>query len=223
MTLKTLGVILQNNQQAKSYVMEKTNIANYLINVLSKSINTNQLSAALFAYGSLMRNNRQLSSEIFKKGTSMLIEIIASESEISLSMKTKALVLIDDLLNSEESRDQDYSKMLDNLKICKYLEKFFILNRNGFISDIDSVGKTIISLNGPLKDMCQREWSESPMFRHTLLVLLNNYKMQLDILDEDVRFVYLENVALLETLNQFLYGELKINDDDLSHKLNDEL
>lgn len=223
-SLKTLGVLMQNNQQAKDYVIEKTNIGNYLINVLSKSITTNQLSAALFAYGSLMRNNRKVSSDLTKKGMTVLIEIITNEkSEISLSMKAKALALVDDLLNCDELKDRDYDKLIDNLNICKHLDNYFTLNRNGFTNDIDSADKTISSLTA-LKDKCLHTWSESPMFRHTILVLRNNFKSQAESqTDVDSKFVYEEIFQLLEKLNEFLYSELKISADDLLHKLNDEL
>lgn len=226
-TLKTLGVILQNNPEAKSYVIEKTNIGNYLINILSKSINSNQLSASLFAYGSLMRNNGKTSAELFKKGMTVIIEIIASEkSEISLSLKTKALVLVDDLLGSDEFKDQIAIRTIDKKSVCKRLELFFDLNRNGFISDIDSADKAFNALSG-LRHQCRSTWAESPTFRHALLVLLNNSKSQQELVDEDLRFVYIENVLLLEALNEFLYGDLKISQDDLSqkydHRINDEL
>lgn len=226
-SLKVLGVLVQNNDEAKTYVIEKTNIDNYLINILSKSINSNQLSAALFAYGSLMRNNRKISSDLFKKGMTVLIEIIVHEkSEVSLSLKTKALVLVDDLLSSDELKDQDHNKLVDSLKMCKHISKYFDFNRNGLISDLDALEKTIQAVVG-LKHRCLHTWSELPAFRHTLLVLLNNLKSQLDTDDEDLLFVYSENVAHLEELNNFLYSDLKISSDDLSDKydsrINDEL
>lgn len=224
-TLTTLGVILQNNREAKSYVMEKTNIGNYLINILSKSINSNQLSATLFAYGSLMRNNRKVSSELFKKGMAVLIDVI-EKTEISLSVKTKALVLIDDLLSSDEIKDQAYVNLIDKSRMCKQLDQHFTLNRNGFIADVESTEKTIKALTG-LRHHCLHNWSESPAFRHTLLVLLNNAKSQLELDDEDLKFVYSENASLLEELNNFLYSELKISQDDLTqkyqHRINEEL
>lgn len=226
-SLKTLGVVLQNNQEAKSYVIEKTNVGNHLINILSKSVNGNQLSAALFAYGSLMRNNRKVSAELARKGMTVLIEIIASDkSEFSLPMKTRALVLIDDLTNSDELRDQAYDKILVGLKVCERLSTYLSLNRNGFIVDIDSAEKAINSLAG-LKQVCRDVWSESPKFRHELLVLLNHLKSQVETSDEDLRDVYKENLSILEELNDFLYIDLRISEDDLSDKYkikaNDEL
>lgn len=225
-SLKTLGVVLQNNQEAKNYVIEKTSISNHLINILSKSVNGNQLSASIFAYGSLMRNNRKVSTELARKGMTVLIEIIASDkSEISLPMKTKALVLVADLINSDELKDQEYDKILVSLKVCEHLSTYLSLNRNGFIVDIDSSEKAINSL-ASLKQKCLATWSQSPKFRHELLVLINHTKSQLEASDEDLSFVYSENLSLLEELNNFLYGDLSISDDDLSKryegKVNDE-
>lgn len=214
-TLKTLGVILQNNQQAKAYAIEKTNIANYLITILSKSISTNQLSAVLFAYGSLMRNNRQVSSELSKKGMTVLMAIISDKPEVSLPMKTKALVLLSDLSQSDGLKDQDYDKL------CKSLDNYFSLNRNGFKHDIDSADKMISSFVD-LQEPCLHTWSQSPMFRHTLLVLLNHSKALLESEDEDLRFIYSENARRLEDINKFLYNELNIVDDDLSKKYSHE-
>lgn len=223
-TLSTIGVIVQNNAEAQSYVMEKTNIPNYLINIMSKSINSNQLSATLFAFGSLIRNNKKISSELFKKGTAVLIEVI-EKSEFSLSLKTKALGLLDDLLNIDYIKDQAYIKFVDTSRMCNLLDDYFTLNRNNFIADINLAEKAIESLAG-LRVQCNHTWSQSPAFRHTLLVLLNSSKAQLES-DEDLRFVYSENVLLLEKLNKFLYGELKISQDDLSqkydHRINEEL
>lgn len=215
--LKMLGVIVQNNAVAQAYVTEKTNIGNYLINILSTSINSNQLSAALFAYGSLMRNNRKVPADLSKTGFSLLIGVIVSDkSEISLSHKTKALVLMDDLVYGSESKDQDFIKLLDELKFCKHLESFVSSNVNGLIADVDSAEKVINSL-ARLKHSCH-VWSESPKFRHAVLVLLSHSKSQLELDDEDLKFIYTENASLLEEIHEFLYADLRISKDDLSEK-----
>jgi nucleotide exchange factor SIL1 len=224
-TLKALGAILQNNNEAKNYVIEKTNIGNYLISILSKSIDSpKQMSVALFAYGSLMINNHKVSPDLVKKGLTVLIEIISSvKSEIMLTLKTKALVLFDDLLRSKETKDHgDFIRFLGNLRLCKHLENYFSLNRNGLIADIDSSERAIISLTG-LKDICHRVWAESPTFRHALLVLLNNLRAQLETSDEDSKSFYIENIERLDEFKKFLYGNLKISEDDLSLKYGDEL
>lgn len=221
MSLKTMGVILQNNDEAKTYAIEKTNIGNYLINFLSKSINSHdKLSASLFAMGSLLRNNRKMTSELFKKGLSILIEIIANErsKDVSLPLKTKALTLVGDLL--DESKNRDFATFFESLKVCGNIENFVVPNRNGLIADIDSTEKVISSLV-TLKALCEAKWSESPSFRHNLLVIENNLSIQHDV------DVYSETISMMKELNKFLYGHLRIADDDLSQKYekksNDEL
>jgi nucleotide exchange factor SIL1 len=228
-TLKTLGALLQNNAEAKKYAVEKTNVANYLISSLSKPIDGNQLSAALFAYGSLMRNNRLVSPDMLKKGLTVLNEIIALEkTEISLSVKTKALVLVDDLMRSEEvTKDQDFVKFIESSKVCKQLDDFFHRHRNGFVTDMDCTEKTINAFVG-LRDKCFLPWHESGSFRHSLLVLSNNFKSRLDTPDVDLKFMFNEIVSRLDELIHFLYRDLKISQDDLSLKydkshLDDEL
>lgn len=232
--MRTLAVILQNNIEAKSHVIEKTNIANYLINILSKSINSDQQSTAIFAYGSLMRNNPkaiegfngQVPSEIFKKGMTVLIEIIANQAT-SAKVSLKALTLIGDLLSEITSEDlENVSKFVSSLKVCKQLETHFEINRMSIIVDVDSAEKTVKSLNN-IRQLCNYTWNESPRFRHELLVTLNNFKSQLSTADEDSKFLYEEIVEQLESLTTFLYDHLRISDDDLTEKydkkVNDEL
>lgn len=229
MSLRTLGALLQNNAEAKKYVVEKTNIGNYLISLLSKPINGNQLSAGLFAYGSLMRNNRLVSPDLLKKGVTVLNEIIATDkTEISLSVKTKALVLADDLMRDEVvTEDQDFIKFIDSTRMCQQLDDFFHRNRNGFISDVDAMEKGIAALVG-LKEKCFLTWHESAVFRHTLLVLSSSFQSRLGAPDEDLKFMFAEIASKLDELNHFLYKDLKISQDDLSQKydnshLDDEL
>lgn len=133
--------------------MGRTNIANYLINILSKPLIThNQLSSALFAFGSLVRNNRLVSSEQLKKGMSVLIDIIASDKPKHISLSTKALVLLSDLLVGDEVRDQELLKFIESVKVCSQLETFLNRNRDGLIADITESEKTISSLGGKVDD-----------------------------------------------------------------------
>lgn len=232
-SMRVLAVILQNNIEAKSYVIQKTNIANYLINILSKSINSDHQSTAIFAYGSLVRNNQnatkglngQMPSEIFKKGMTVLIELIGNP-KTALKVKNKALTLIGDLLNEITSEDhKNVAKFVASLNVCQQLETYFVANRIALIADIDSAQNAVSSLSN-LKQFCL-SWSESPAFRHEVLVILNNFKSQLKTADEDSKFLFEEIVEQLESLNEFLYGSLRISEDDLSEKysqkVNDEL
>jgi hypothetical protein len=232
-SMRVLAVILQNNIEAKSYVIEKTNIANYLINILSKSVNSDHQSTAIFAFGSLVRNNPnvtkgfngQVPSEIFKKGMTVLIELIGNP-KTALKPALKALSLIGDVLNEVTTEDhENVSKFVASLKVCRQLETYFVANRIALIADIDSAQNAVSSLSN-LKQLCF-SWSESPAFRHEVLVILNNFKSQLKTADEDSKFLFEEIVEQLESLNEYLYGNLRISEDDLSEKysqkVNDEL
>lgn len=208
--LKMFGAMLQNNLQAKKYVSEKTNLGNEILNLMSKTENLQELSAALFATGSLMRNNKILSSEILKKSLVILLEII-TKSSINLNIKVKDLVLISDLI-TEQAIDEKFMK---NQKICDQVAKFFEEHRNELIIDTDAAEKCAASLLN--LQICNQSWSELPMFRHTLLVIMNNYKIRLsEEIDEDITFVYSLVIEHFENLNKELYGDLKISDDDLT-------
>lgn len=204
MSLRTLGVILQNNNFARNYVLEKTKIANFLINFLSKSASSDQLSASLFAMGALMRNNQKLPLELYEKGVSILIEIIAAEK--SLSLRVKALTLVGDLLDN-----QLYEGQHSSLDLCGEVENFVVLNRDGLIANIDFAEKVVDSLIS-LQEICQLKWSESPILRHNLLSLEAFFN------EESAS----ESRASLQSLTNSLYGHLNITEDDLSHKLRAE-
>ncbi|XP_070508986.1 nucleotide exchange factor Sil1 [Chironomus tepperi] len=208
--LKMFGAMLQNNLQAKKYVSEKTNLGNEILNLMSKTDNLQELSAALYATGSLMRNNKILTPEIFKKSLVILLEIL-TKSSINLSIKVKDLLLISDLI-VDQNIDENFTK---SQKICDQIAKFFQEHRNALIIDTDAAEKCAASLLG--LQSCSQSWSESPMFRHTLLVVMNNYKIRLnEESDEDIKFVYSLVIEHFENLNKELYGDLKISDDDLT-------
>jgi nucleotide exchange factor SIL1 len=208
--LKMFGAMLQNNLQAKKYVSEKTNLGNEILNLMSKTDNLQELSAALFATGSLMRNNKILSSEILKKSLVILLEIL-TKSSINLNIKVKDLVLISDLI-IEQQIDEKFTK---NQKVCNQVAKFFEEHRNALIIDTDAAEKCAASLLN--LQICNHSWSECPMFRHTLLVIMNNYKIRLsEESDEDIKFVYSLVIEHFENLNKELYADLKITDDDLT-------
>ena len=58
--------MLQNNLKAKKFIVERTNLINEILQIFSKSLNGNseELSASIFASGSLLRNNNFVAFEI---------------------------------------------------------------------------------------------------------------------------------------------------------------
>lgn len=222
---KIVGTVLQNNNVAKQYASEKTNIGENLVSSLaSELINTHHeaIGPLLFAYGSFMRNNIKVSLDYNKKGLGILMQIITSDnSKFSLSMKTKALVLITDII-----RDQNWKSELEayinGSEVCNQLDKFFSLNRNGFVADVDATSKLIASVVD-IQDICRTTWSESGTLRHNLLVLLSYHRSWLsDESNEDLRDAASDIVGQLDKLNQYLYGHLTIKEDDLSDQYEKE-
>lgn len=210
--LKMFGAMLQNNHQAKKYVSEKTNLGNEVLNLMSKSENPEELSACLYAAGSFMRSNKILSLEFLKKSIVILLEIL-TKSVANLALKAKDLTLISDLVNDQTFEDN----FLKSQKFCDQIAKFFEQHKNSLVMDTDAAEKSSSALLG--LQICRHNWSEMPIFRHTLLVLMNNYKVRLnEESDEDLKFVYELVVEHLENLNKQLYGDLKISEDDLTER-----
>lgn len=206
-SIKIFGVMLQNNLQAKKFIAEKTNLVNEILTIFAKASN-DELSAAIFASGSLLRNNKFISLEIQKKFLNILIEIL-NKSEILLNLKVKSLTLIEDLVG-------EFEELQKTRKICENIAEFLINNKNNLIIDGDAMEKAAASFLS--LQSCHNVWSELPMFRHTILVVMQNYKER----DEEENFLNLLILEHLENLNQLLYGELKIVDDVLSAKYKNE-
>lgn len=218
---KLVGVILQNNNKAKQYASESTNIGEHLISAMSRAINLNHeksLSSLLFAYGCLIRNNEKITQDYLKKGLILLINI-SGNSNFPLSLKTKAVILIGDTLLDEKMKIE-LETFIKGSKVCNQLVNYFTLNRNGLIADIDMTNKFLNSILD-LQNICQYEWSESSEFRHNLLVILSHCQTQLNDIDEDLKFLYHETVEQLKKLNEFLFGHLIISEDDLKSRFDD--
>lgn len=142
----------------------------------------------------------------------MLIKIRPVKTKVNI----KSLNLIGDLLGEVLNEDQEnVTKFIASLKLCKQLEIYFGNNRRTLITD--AAQKAVSSLND-MKQHCHQTWSESPEFRHEILVQISNCKAKME---NDKDSIYEEILELLEELYKFLYSHLKISESDL--KYNDEL
>lgn len=217
---KIVGTVLQNNNEAKRYASEKTNIGiaeNLVSSLASEVIKTHHeaIGSLLFAFGSFSRNNFHLTLDYYKKGLGILMQIIASDnSKFPLSLKTKALVLIADIIRDPKLKS-DLEAYINGSEVCNQLDKFFSLNRNGLVADVDATTKFLASIFD-IQDVCRATWSDLASFRHTLIVLLSHHRVSLAESDEDLRDVFADIVDQLDRLNQHLYGHLTIKDDDLT-------
>jgi hypothetical protein len=207
------GAMMQNNLEAKKYAIEKTNLANDLINLLIKSKNNaEELSAFLFSIGGLVRSNPSASHDVIKKVITVTVEIITRES-VPIAQKVKSLLLIEDLIAAGQFEEN----FIENINLCDSLSEFLANNKNSLIIDADLMEKCAASFLN--LGVCDKNWKANGNFRHNLKVLLSNYLTRLvEENDEDLKFIYQLIVEHLQNLEKTLYGDLKIPNDDLVQK-----
>ncbi|XP_055587585.1 nucleotide exchange factor Sil1 [Uranotaenia lowii] len=193
MGLRLLGTVVQNNPKAKVAVFER-NGGGILLATLSKSITSDEVSAALYALGNLMRKFPYAQSELLNaQGYSLLFSVF--EQNIDLRVKAKMITLISDLA-------QDYANalasgpdidlitkeryestlLLEGLRKAKFCERsadFFQLNKAGFLQDENLTEQIVTALSSMRSNLCHETWSNCPLLRHTLLVLRNNLDTRL--------------------------------------------
>lgn len=211
--MRVLGAMSQNNPRVQIKVFEH-NVGSHLSQIIMSSSNTEELSAALYAFSSLLRKFPLAQQRILStSGIQALMSVLNRDCE--LKIKIKAIVIIGDLLTEQEiilsqsSTDsydplaaaqysgvhlkswlnlQNYCESLENL-INKYAIRF--LNAPDFLEYI------INSLNST-NDLCITNWSSDPrimellgLMRKKLLVTKNEYNIEVSqLLDEFLLKVY---------------------------------
>uniref|UniRef100_A0A182IV18 Nucleotide exchange factor SIL1 n=1 Tax=Anopheles atroparvus TaxID=41427 RepID=A0A182IV18_ANOAO len=191
--LKLLGVIAQNNPKAKVALVER-NAATNLLTALGRASTTEEASAALYAFGSLVRKfpfaQRQL---LTPHGYSLLYGVWTRKVE--LKVKVKVLQLLADLLEDyvvategteeadqttvEQYRSTKLIEGLEKTQFCKHAGEFFHQHRTALVPEENLSDETVRALRSCSK-LCHDTWSQCPLFRHTLLVLRNNLDHRLD-------------------------------------------
>ncbi|KFB38644.1 AGAP003488-PA-like protein [Anopheles sinensis] len=192
--LKLLGVIVQNNPKAKVALVER-NAGTNLLTALGRASTTEEISAALYAFGSLVRKfpfaQRQL---LTPHGYSLLYGVWTKKVE--LKVKVKVLQLLADVLEDyvaateggaagpdqttvEQYRSTKLIEGLEKTEFCKYAGEFFHQHRTVLVPEENLSDETVQALRSCGK-LCHDAWSQCPLFRHTLLVLRNNLDHRLD-------------------------------------------
>lgn len=222
--IRLLGTIIQNNPKGQIAAFEK-NAGQLLLKSLSKSSNTNELSTVIFGLGGILRKFPIAQKEILNKsGLKIFIDLL--NRQVEYKVKIKCLRLLNDLIrdyndaiiNGNLEKIKQYSSAdikgrLSETDYCKTVDEVFTIHRKDFLNNLYSA-EDIVNVLITSKDLCQAEWSESPIFRHTLLVIKNNYDRARDKPDEDVDKNDLENLTQsLGHLNEFLYGNIEIKDE----------
>lgn len=188
--LTLLGTLAQNNPKAKVSLFERDASAK-LLAALGRATASEEISAALYAFGSLVRKfpfaQRQL---LTPHGYSLLYEVW-TKPVVELKVKVKALQLVADVVEDylsvttesspepidavtvEQYRSTRLTEGLEKTEFCKHAGQFFQAHRAALVADEHLADETVRALRS-CRTLCRPLWSECALFRHTLLVLRNN-------------------------------------------------
>ncbi|XP_055377913.1 nucleotide exchange factor Sil1, partial [Condylostylus longicornis] len=182
-SLRLLGTLTQNNPKAQIKVYEN-NFGSYIVNVLLQSSDSDELSTAVYAFGSLLRKFPLAQKEILSQsGTKALISLL--QKDIDLKIKSKVLTLIGDLLVDKENVLQlNESNSIDLDKINQYAEVNLLqwLNDNEYCLTITEfinksyleiirkpdIAEDLIDGMNYTSSLCQKLWSENYNFMKIL-------------------------------------------------------
>lgn len=216
-SIKLLGTLTQNNPTAQIAAFEK-NTGFLLLQILSQSSDTKEISAGLFALGSLIRGFPVAQNELLSKpGLRILVGLLGRQ--VDYKNKLKVLVLLTDLLResqemkdysaefeSEKKRQYKEIDLMDRLKntdYCWAIDEVMNEYRHDYLTD-QYVLQDMLNVLNESKTTCQVFWSDSPVLRHTLLVIKNKYDSLVEkVKDEDLT----EIVKDLDNINDFLYSD----------------
>lgn len=235
--LMLLGAVIHNNPRAQISAFER-NVGEHLTRLLASSKLGDELSAAIYATGSLIRKFPLAQKEsLTKRGISVLLDIWTKH--VDLKVKIKVLTLIADLVreshdvalqqNEPSEKDEEkfrqyqrvhIEKLLDEYEFCPRFEQLMASSKADLTKCADSIEKVIHSMQ-LTKDMCFDSWSQSPDLRHVILVLKNRVTWLSSMERDPENFEFL--IELESGLHR-LQHEIYIQDDsesDMSRK--DEL
>ncbi|XP_037827459.1 nucleotide exchange factor Sil1-like [Lucilia sericata] len=218
-SMRVLGAMSQNNPRVQIKVYER-NVGSHLAQIIMTSTNTEELSAALYAFSALLRKFPLAQQRILStSGTQALMSVLNRDCE--LKIKVKAVVIIGDLLNerqlalSELTDDPLAAAQYAEIKLSVWLidQNFCevllnLLSESGirFLEAPDLLEYVVNSLN--VKDhLCNVIWSQDSRIMQIFIALK---KRLIHSKDE----YHLEVAQLLAQLLDKLYGdEYKIHDE----------
>ncbi|XP_011188065.1 nucleotide exchange factor Sil1 [Zeugodacus cucurbitae] len=218
--IRVLGALTLNNPKAQIKVFEK-NIGGYLAQILISSVHSEELSSALYAFGSLLRKFPLALQRILStSGTQALVAVLAKECE--LKVKAKSITLISDIIVEKRLVLSKYADSDNPLAAAQYAELNLQewLQSSGFCETVDGLVSSqlyelleqpdlteyfVIGLENTA-EICESIWSKNAQLRHTLLTIKNRYMQSKDEFRGEV-------AQQIETLVQILY----------SHNSRDEL
>uniref|UniRef100_A0A1A9X4G1 Nucleotide exchange factor SIL1 n=1 Tax=Glossina brevipalpis TaxID=37001 RepID=A0A1A9X4G1_9MUSC len=173
--LRILGAMTQNNPKVQRKVYEK-NFGRHLNQILLSSNDKNELSSALYAFGSLLRKNPKAQNQILSHtGSKALISLL--NKNYGLKIKTKVITLITDIIVEVVSNRDDplYAKLnfleqLEHLDYCHILERQIILSFTELLTACDSL-EYFVNAFDSAQFFCTDIWRKSKHFYVTLTSL----------------------------------------------------
>ncbi|XP_053673478.1 nucleotide exchange factor Sil1 [Anopheles nili] len=184
--LKLLGIIVQNNPKAKVALIDRNGGSN-LLTALGRATATEEISAALFAFGGLVRKFPFAQKQLLTPhGYSVLYDVWHKKVELKVKVKVLQLIadVLDDYTNAvdaeqndaitvEQYRSTKLTEGLQKTEFCKHAGEFFHLQKNALVPEDNLIDETVKALR-VCSLFCHDSWSQCPLFRHALLVLRNN-------------------------------------------------
>ncbi|GAB0093004.1 Nucleotide exchange factor Sil1 [Sergentomyia squamirostris] len=229
--LMLVGAVMHNNPNAQISAFEK-NMGDHLTRILATSKISDELSAATYAIGSLIRKFPLAQKEsLTQLGLSVLLNVWTKH--VDLKVKLKVLTLIADLVreshdmasqqnvpneNNEEKFRQyqrvQIEKLLDEYNFCQRFEQLLISVKSDLTKCTDSMEKLLLSIK-LTKDMCYSVWSKSADLRHVLIVLKNRITWLSSMEKDPENFEFqVELESGYHRLQQELYPQQDFDEDE---------
>ncbi|KAG4069773.1 hypothetical protein HA402_003214 [Bradysia odoriphaga] len=221
-SVKLLGILVQNNPKGQIAAFEK-NVGSILLQILAQpaNISTSELSSLMFAIGGLLRKFPLAQAELLNSpGLKILVDLLGKP--IDYKIKMKCLLLLADLIREYDEKDvenvsktkvnhpTDIKSRLVTTEYCTIMIDLMLIHRHDYLESLyiadDMLNVLIVS-----KEVCEPQWSESSIFRHTLLAIKTNYEQQKNGTDFD-DFELNGVVEKLDRLQTF-YDHRAINDE----------
>uniref|UniRef100_A0A2M4DKD8 Nucleotide exchange factor SIL1 n=1 Tax=Anopheles darlingi TaxID=43151 RepID=A0A2M4DKD8_ANODA len=229
--LTLLGTLAQNNPKAKVSLFERDASAK-LLAALGRATASEEISAAVYAFGSLVRKFPFAQKQLLTPHGYSLLYGIWTKPVVELKVKVKALQLVADVVEDylsvttergsspepvdavtvEQYRSTRLTEGLEKTEFCKHAGQFFQAHRAALVADEHLADETVRALRSCRTPLCQPLWSKCALFRHTLLVLRNNLDNQIS--DDPDLVEYRTEIQLnIDDFLRKLYGNGKPKDE----------
>lgn len=200
-SVKLLGILIQNNPKGQISAFEK-NVGSMLLQMLAQSnnISTSELSSLLFAIGGLLRKFPLAQEELLNRpGLNILIALLGKQ--IDYKIKMKCLLLLTDLIRecdeingnvdvneTKSNGATDIKSRLLTTEYCTSMINVMLVHRQDYLESL-YIADEMLNVLIVSQEVCQPQWSNSSIFRHTLLAIRNNFEQHKNTTDFDLNGV----------------------------------